>query len=194
MDRRQFMAALVTTVAVGTTRARVSFAGESEKQEEPGGRAIPKRILGKTGVEVSVLILGGVAVLVLVPLTTDVGQKLHNPNTTIAGEFALVILGIQRQRKADLLEIIATRDALGLVAGFTQTRQQDGQQQGNDGDYHQQFNQRKSRPIRELSLFNWFGIAKNIGVRGNPKAGAGGHIYSTVFQPQRRIVPGARLS
>ncbi len=83
-------------------------------------------------------------VLVLVPLTTDVGHKLDNPNTTIAGEFALIILGIQRQRKADLLEIIATPDAFGLVAGFTQTRQQDGQQQGNNGDYHQQFNQRKT--------------------------------------------------
>jgi len=67
MDRRQFMTALVTTVAVGTRRVCVGFTNEFEKQEKPGVRAIPKRVLGKTGVEVSVLILGGVAAMKNVP-------------------------------------------------------------------------------------------------------------------------------
>jgi len=59
MDRRQFIGAMVAAVAAGTTCVRTRLGSESEKQQKPGKRTIPKRILGKTGVEVSVLILGG---------------------------------------------------------------------------------------------------------------------------------------
>jgi aryl-alcohol dehydrogenase-like predicted oxidoreductase len=63
MDRREFIGALAAAVAVGTTRLRAGFASKSGEQQKPEKRAIPRRILGKTGVEVSVLILGGVAAM-----------------------------------------------------------------------------------------------------------------------------------
>jgi len=59
MDRRQFIGAMVAAVAAGTTCVRTRLQSEFEKQQKPEKRAIPKRILGRTGVEVSVLILGG---------------------------------------------------------------------------------------------------------------------------------------
>ena len=57
------MGALAAAVAVGTTRLRAGFATKSGEQQQPEKRAVPRRILGKTGVEVSVLILGGVAAM-----------------------------------------------------------------------------------------------------------------------------------
>lgn len=61
MDRRQFMAALAAAVSVGAARAPLSMAAKSSeptRQKEP---VIPRRVLGKTGVKVSALIIGGVA-------------------------------------------------------------------------------------------------------------------------------------
>lgn len=59
MNRRQFIRALVAAAASGTACAQGARAGESVEKRTPGKPAIPKRVLGKTGVKVSVLILGG---------------------------------------------------------------------------------------------------------------------------------------
>ncbi|MHC4369737.1 MAG: aldo/keto reductase, partial [Planctomycetota bacterium] len=61
MDRRHFMATLAAAVSVGTARAPLSIAGESSEQMRQTRPAIPRRALGKTGVKVSSLIIGGVA-------------------------------------------------------------------------------------------------------------------------------------
>jgi len=53
------MAGIVTAAAVEAVRIRAGFAGESEERQKPGRSAIPRHILGKTGVQVSALVLGG---------------------------------------------------------------------------------------------------------------------------------------
>ena len=127
MDRRQFMAALVTTVAVGTARARVSFAGESEKQEKPGGRAIPKRVLGKTGVEVSVLILGGVAAMKNAPTA-----KFHPAELADAAldaginYFDTAPSYANGQSERNYGEVLATRRKEVFLASKTGSRSYDG--------------------------------------------------------------------
>ena len=59
MNRRQFIESLVAVVAAGTSCVQTRSESESKEQQKLNKQAIPKRILGKTGVEVSVLILGG---------------------------------------------------------------------------------------------------------------------------------------
>lgn len=53
------MAGIVAAAAAGTVRVRAGFAGESSEREKPAKSAIPRRPLGKTGVQVSALVLGG---------------------------------------------------------------------------------------------------------------------------------------
>lgn len=59
MNRRQFIGTLATVVAGGAACIQRIRASESMEKQPPSKPAIPKRVLGKTGVEVSVLILGG---------------------------------------------------------------------------------------------------------------------------------------
>ena len=59
MNRRQFIGALASAAAGGTGCIQGIPASESAEKQTPGKPAIPKRLLGKTGIEVSVLILGG---------------------------------------------------------------------------------------------------------------------------------------
>lgn len=59
MNRRQFMRVLVAAIASGTACRQRMANSESVEKQTPSKPAIPKRVLGKTGVEVSVLILGG---------------------------------------------------------------------------------------------------------------------------------------
>jgi len=53
------MAGIVAAAAAGTVRVRAGLAGESSEREKPAEPAIPRRPLGKTGVQVSALVLGG---------------------------------------------------------------------------------------------------------------------------------------
>ncbi len=127
MDRRQFMTALVTTVAVGTTRARVGFTSESEKQEKPGGRDIPRRVLGKTGVEVSVLILGGVAAMKNAPTA-----KFHPAELADAAldaginYFDTAPAYANGQSERNYGEVLATRRKEVFLATKTGNRSYDG--------------------------------------------------------------------
>ncbi len=59
MNRRQFIETLVAAVAAGTSCVQTKSGYKSKEQQKLNKHAIPKRVLGKTGVEVSVLILGG---------------------------------------------------------------------------------------------------------------------------------------
>ncbi|MBG0858479.1 MAG: aldo/keto reductase [Bacteroidales bacterium] len=61
MDRRKFMENLATITFAGTAGLHLNFEERKYKTREGGGKGFPKRILGKTGVEVTVLILGGVS-------------------------------------------------------------------------------------------------------------------------------------
>lgn len=67
MDRREFMRRAAAVMAVQAIRGRAGLGGESGQGKEPATTAIPKRVLGRTGVEVPVLILGGVVAMKQAP-------------------------------------------------------------------------------------------------------------------------------
>ena len=58
MDRRTFITTAAATAAVGVSSCKSAFVSTQKEQEKP---AIPKRVLGKTGVQISALTIGGVA-------------------------------------------------------------------------------------------------------------------------------------
>ena len=62
MDRREFLGSLAGAVAGGGIAA-TCLAGESGLQAQAETRTMPKRRLGRTGVDVSALILGGVVLM-----------------------------------------------------------------------------------------------------------------------------------
>jgi hypothetical protein len=49
--------------------------------------------------------------------------------------------------EADLLEVVGALDACGRFADFLHGRQQQSNQDGNDGDHHQQLDQREATPV-----------------------------------------------
>lgn len=61
MDRRKFMGTLTTVTAVGAAGMQLGFTESTDNKSGIQKIGIPKRLLGKTGVEVSCLILGGVS-------------------------------------------------------------------------------------------------------------------------------------
>ena len=62
MDRRTFIATAASTAVIGVSRYKSAFADTDKELEKP---AIPKRVLGKTGVLVSALTIGGVVAMTL---------------------------------------------------------------------------------------------------------------------------------
>ena len=71
LNRREFLGTMAGAVAVGTIgAARISVAESNPAQAEG---AMPRRVLGKTGVEVSILALGGVIGMQLPP------NESHDP-------------------------------------------------------------------------------------------------------------------
>lgn len=66
MDRRQFLGT-AATFATGAICVEVVSRAESTRPAEPEVALMPKRVLGKTGVEVSILALGGVIGMQLPP-------------------------------------------------------------------------------------------------------------------------------
>lgn len=78
MDRREFIGSLVTAAAIGTTRIGASFARKVEQKQKPSKPAIPRRILGKTGVKVSALIIGGVVAMKEAPTAKFHPAELAN--------------------------------------------------------------------------------------------------------------------
>ena len=62
----------------------------------------------------------------------------------IAGRETIVDIVIVLCRNTHLLQIIAALTAAGSFAGSLHGRQEKRNQDGDDGDHHQQFNERKS--------------------------------------------------
>jgi aryl-alcohol dehydrogenase-like predicted oxidoreductase len=60
MNRREFLGTIAATVAAGAVYTQPILGAESNKPVKTDQAVIPKRILGKTGAEVSILALGGV--------------------------------------------------------------------------------------------------------------------------------------
>jgi len=73
MNRREFLGTIAATVAAGAGCTQPILGAESDKPGKSEQAVIPKRVLGKTGVEVSILALGGVIGMQLPP------SKDHDP-------------------------------------------------------------------------------------------------------------------
>ena len=78
MDRRKFMGNLATITVAGAACLQLNFAEDKGKKPEGGKNEIPKRILGKTGVEVTALILGGVSGMMQKPTAEFHPAELAN--------------------------------------------------------------------------------------------------------------------
>jgi aryl-alcohol dehydrogenase-like predicted oxidoreductase len=73
MDRREFLGTIATSVVAGTICTRPISGAESDKSKKSKEAIIPKRTLGKTGENVSILALGGVIGMQIPP------SKDHDP-------------------------------------------------------------------------------------------------------------------
>lgn len=78
MDRRKFMGTMATMTVAGAAGLQLNFAEGAENKSEVRKGGIPKRILGKTGVEVSCLIIGGVSGMMAVPTKEFEPAELAN--------------------------------------------------------------------------------------------------------------------
>ncbi|MCJ7446300.1 MAG: aldo/keto reductase [Bacteroidales bacterium] len=78
MDRRIFLGNLATITVAGTAGLHLNFAEGTDNKPEVKINGIPKRILGKTGVEVTTLILGGVSGMMQKPMTDFHPAELAN--------------------------------------------------------------------------------------------------------------------
>jgi len=127
MDRRQFMGSLVAAVAVGTTRVRASVRSESAEQQEPKKPAIPRRVLGKTGVEVSGLILGGFVAMKEAPTARFHPAKLAEAALDAGiNYFDTAPAYGSGQSERNFGEVLATRRKEVFLATKTGSRSYDG--------------------------------------------------------------------
>ena len=78
MNRRTFMENLATITVAGAANLHLNFADGQDKNLTRGKMGMPKRILGKTGVEVSTLVLGGVSGMMRKPTTEFNPSELAN--------------------------------------------------------------------------------------------------------------------
>ncbi len=130
MDRREFLGAIAAAVATGAGCTQPISGVESGKLKKSKEAAIPKRALGKTGVDVSILALGGVIGMQLPP------SKDHDP--AAIAETALD-LGItyfdtapsynNRQSEANYGQVLARRRKEVFLACKTGDRSYDGTMQ-----------------------------------------------------------------
>ncbi len=127
MNRREFIGVLAAAVAVGTTRLRAGLGSKSEEQQQPEKRAVPRRILGKTGVEVSVLILGGVAAMKKAPTARFHPTELADAALDAGINYFDTAPSYERgQSERNFGEVLATRRKEVFLATKTGNRSYDG--------------------------------------------------------------------
>jgi hypothetical protein len=66
----------------------------------------------------------------------------------VAGEDTVAVV-VHLQRQADLFQVVAAGDAAGSLAHLLHGGKEEGQQDGDDGDDHEQFDQREGTPRRQ---------------------------------------------
>lgn len=127
MNRRQFIGALATVVASGTAYTKGIRANEPVDKQQSRKPDIPKRPLGKTGIEVSVLILGGF------PTVKDPPTKKFHPaelaNAALDGGityFDTAPAYGNGQSEKNFGEVLATRRGEVFLATKTGNRSYDG--------------------------------------------------------------------
>lgn len=127
MDRRQFIGGFVAAVAIGTTRLCASLGGQSEARQTVKKKAIPKRPLGKTGVDVSVLILGGFPGMKDAPTAKFHPAQLANAALDAGiNYFDTAPAYGNGQSESNFGEVLATRRKEVFLATKTGNRSYDG--------------------------------------------------------------------
>ena len=127
MNRREFLGTAMAAVATGAIRTRTASGVESVRPTESEGASIPKRVFGKTGVNVSSLALGGVIGMQLPP------SEEHDP---VAIAEAALDLGItyfdpapsynNGQSESNYGQVLARRRKEVFLACKTGDRSYDG--------------------------------------------------------------------
>ncbi len=127
MNRREFIGSLITTAAVGTTCLRADLAGRLEQQQKPGKPPVPRRMLGKTSVKVSALIIGGVVAMKEAPTAKFHPAELANAALDAGiNYFDTAPSYGNGQSERNYGEVLATRRNEVFLATKTGNRSYDG--------------------------------------------------------------------
>jgi len=127
MNRRKFMGNLATITAVGTAGLHLNLEGATEKEYNVKREGIPKRVLGKTGVQVTVLILGGVSGMMQKPTREFHPAELANAALDAGINFFDTAASYgYGQSELNYGEVLATRRDEVFLATKTGNRTYDG--------------------------------------------------------------------
>jgi aryl-alcohol dehydrogenase-like predicted oxidoreductase len=127
MDRREFLGTVVAVAAGKPICARPAFGAESPGGQESGKPALPSRMLGKTGVKISALILGGVAGMKEPPTAKFHPAELANAALDAGITYFDTAPSYNNgQSERNYGEVLATRRKEVFLAGKTDNRSYDG--------------------------------------------------------------------
>src|SRR5439155_4619803 len=75
-------------------------------------------------------------------------------------ETIVVVVIVHQPGERELAMVVHAGDALGLLFGLAQRRKEEAGQDGNDGDYHQQLNEREGgsgppEPVGRIDFRTW---------------------------------------
>ncbi len=127
MDRREFIKTLTAVAAVEVTRRTTAFGAKANMQAQVQEPAIPRRVLGKTGVKVSALILGGVVAMKKAPTAKFHPAELANAALDAGINYFDTAPGYNDgQSERNYGEVLATRRKEVFLATKTGNRSYDG--------------------------------------------------------------------
>jgi len=126
MDRRRFMET-ATAAVMSLNRGPLSWSAEPNASSQPSTASLPKRPLGKTGVEVCVLILGGVVAMKEPPTPTFHPAELANAALDAGITYFDTAPSYNNgQSERNYGEVLATRRNEVFLATKTGARDYDG--------------------------------------------------------------------
>ena len=70
----------------------------------------------------------------------------------------LVVIGVHRQRHAELPQVIDASDAAPGFLGFAERRQEHAGENGDNRDHHQEFNEGEAAQLRGTDGHNTFAV------------------------------------
>jgi len=127
MNRREFIRKIAAVVAVRSASERLGFTSSYGKHPEPDKPAVPRRVLGKTGVQVSVLVLGGVAAMKEAPTANFHPAELANAALDCGiNYFDTAPAYANGQSERNYGQVLATRRKEVFLATKTGNRSYDG--------------------------------------------------------------------
>jgi aryl-alcohol dehydrogenase-like predicted oxidoreductase len=134
MDRRKFVGTLATVSVAGSLGIKFNQDEISDFKTEPKKTRIAKRILGKTGVEVPVVVLGGVAGMALKPAKEFYPAELANAALDAGiNYFDSAASYANGQSELNFGEVLATRRNEVFLTSKTLSRTYDGAMRDLEG-------------------------------------------------------------